>query len=43
MEAVQGVRGLADFFTHENVLDWCEKEKSQERRHKKEEFRKKNK
>jgi hypothetical protein len=34
-EAVQGVRGLADFFTHKNVLDWCDKEKSQERRRKK--------
>jgi hypothetical protein len=34
------VRGLSDFFTHKNVLDWCENEKSWERRHKKEEFRK---
>ncbi len=35
-EVVKGVRGLANFFTHKNVLDWCEKKKSQERRHKKE-------
>ncbi len=42
-EAVQGVRGLADFFPHKNVLDLCDKEKSRKRRHKKEEFRKKNK
>jgi hypothetical protein len=38
--AIQGVRGLADFFTHKNVLDWCDKEKRRERRHNKEEFRK---
>ncbi len=37
-EAVQGVRRLADFFTHKNVLNWCENEKSWERRHMKEEF-----
>ncbi len=42
-EAVQGVRGLADFFTHKNVLVGCEKRRSRERRHKKEGFRKKNK
>jgi hypothetical protein len=33
-EVIEGVRGLADFFTHKNVLDWCEKEKNWEKRHK---------
>ncbi len=42
-EAVQGVRGLADIFTHKNVVSWYDKAKSRERRHKKTEFRKKNK
>ncbi len=42
-DAVPRVRGLVDFFTHKNVLNWCEKEKSRERRHKKEEFRKRKK
>ncbi len=42
-EAVQGVRGLADFFMHKNVLNRYDKAKSWERRHKKEEFRKMNK
>ncbi len=37
-EAVQEVRGLADFFTHKNVLDLSEKKKSRERRHNKEKF-----
>jgi hypothetical protein len=27
-EAVHRVRGLADFFTHTNVFDWCDKKKS---------------
>ncbi len=35
------MRGLADFLTNKNVLDWFDKEKKRERRHKKEEFRKK--
>ncbi len=39
-EVVQGVRGVADFFTHKNVLNWCDTEKSRERRHKKEKYRK---
>jgi hypothetical protein len=39
-EAVQGVQGLADFFTHKNVLNWYDKAKSLERRHKKKELRK---
>ncbi len=43
IEAVQGVRGLADFFTHKNVLNWYDKAKSREWRHKREEFRNKNK
>ncbi len=42
-EAVQGVRGLTDFFTHNNVLNWYDKAKRWERRHNKEEFRKRNK
>ncbi len=42
-DEVWGVRGLADVFTHKNVLDCCEKEKSRERRHKKEKFKKLNK
>jgi hypothetical protein len=42
-EAVQGVRGWADYFTHKNVLSWYYKAKSWERRHKKEEFKKRKK
>jgi hypothetical protein len=42
-EGVQGVRELADFFTDKNVLNWYDKAKSQEMRHKNEEFRTKNK
>jgi hypothetical protein len=40
IEAVKGVGGMADFFTHKNVPTWHDKKQSQAKRHKKEEFRK---
>jgi hypothetical protein len=42
-EAVQKVRGLVTFFMHKNVPHWYDTAKSRERRHKNEEFWKKNK